>query len=104
MKYKNEFEIINNLKHIKFIKENDIAECLSKTSLVVTDYSSIIFDMIYRRKPYIIFIPDIYDSFIEQNYLNKSYDVINKFRTNKFEFENVYFDLNSTVDKINYYI
>ena len=104
LKYKNEFEIINNLKHIKFIKENDIAECLSKTSLVVTDYSSIIFDMIYRRKPYIIFIPDIYDSFIEQNYLNKSYDVINKFRTNKFEFENVYFDLNSTVDKINYYI
>ena len=104
LKYKNEFEIINNLKHIKFIKENDIAECLSKTSLVVTDYSSIIFDMIYRRKPYIIFIPDIYDSLIEQNYLNKSYDVINKFRTNKFEFENVYFDLNSTVDKINYYI
>ena len=104
LKYKNEFETINNLNHIKFIKESDIAECLSKTSLVVTDYSSIIFDMIYRRKPYIIFIPDIYDSFIEQNYLNKSYDVINKFRTNKFEFENVYFDLNSTVDKINYYI
>ena len=48
-KFKNQFK---TMKNIKYIYEKDISECLSKTQLVVTDYSSIIFDMIYRRKPY----------------------------------------------------
>ena len=49
IKYKNIFKLNHN---IRYIQENDIAECLTKTNLVVTDYSSIIFDIIYRKKPF----------------------------------------------------
>ena len=101
LNYKNKFKFKNN---IQYIKENDIAECLSKTNLLVTDFSSIIFDMIYRRKPYIIYIPDLNDSKIKKIYNSHSYNVINKFKTNKYQFENVNFDINSTINKINYYI
>ena len=100
-KYKNKFEKMSN---VKYIEEDNIAECLSKTNLIVTDFSSIIFDMIYRRKPYIIYIPDLNDSKINKIYNRHSYDIINKFKTNEYKFENVNFDINSTINKINYYI
>ena len=48
-------------KHIKYIEEKEISIILSNTSLVVTDFSSIIFDIIYREKPFVIFIPDSND-------------------------------------------
>ena len=57
-------------KYVKYIFENDIFECLSKTNLVVTDFSSILFDMICRGKPYIIFIPDANDPQIKKIYIN----------------------------------
>ena len=62
--------------NMQYIKENDIAQCLSKTKLLVTDFSSIIFDMIYREKPYIIFIPDANDPNIKDIYWNRSFEVI----------------------------
>jgi len=46
-------------KYINYIDQNDISDCLSKASLVVSYFSSIIFDFIYRRKPFIIYIPDV---------------------------------------------
>ena len=101
LKYKDDF-ILN--RNIKYIEENDISECLSKTNLIVTDYSSIIFDIIYRRKPYIIFIPDANDPRIKITYMKQTYNVIKKFKYNQFPFENIYFDIDSTVNKINYYI
>ena len=101
LKIKSNFKYKNN---VKYIYENDISECLSKIKLLVTDYSSIIFDVIYRKKPYIIFIPDANDSSIKENYQKHSYEIINKFKNNYFGFENVFFDLNSALNKINYYI
>jgi len=101
LKYKKDFIINNN---IEYIEENEISECLSKTNLIVTDYSSIIFDAIYRRKPYIIYIPDAYDPEIKINYLKQCYNVIKKFKYNQFPYENIYFDINSTANKIIYYI
>ena len=101
LKYKKKFRIGNS---IKYIYENDIAECLSKIKLLVTDYSSIIFDIIYRNKPYIIFIPDANDPNIKQNYKNFCYNIIKNIKNNIFSFENVFLDINSTINKINYYI
>jgi CDP-glycerol glycerophosphotransferase (TagB/SpsB family) len=69
-KYRKKFKDISN---IKYIEENDIADCLSKTNLLVSDYSSIIFDMIYRQKPYIIFIPDAYDPNLYKIYKKNCY-------------------------------
>ena len=104
LKYKSKFTDIYNMKYIKLIEENQIAEILSKTNLVVTDFSSIIFDMIYRRKPYIIYIPDINDPHISTKYEDNNYIIIKKFLSNEFEFENIYLDINSTINRINYYI
>ena len=101
LKYSKKF---NYKQKIHYIEENDIASCLSKTQLVVTDYSSIVFDIIYRRKPYILYIPEAQDSKIKENYWRRCYEIINNFKNNKFEFENIYFDLNSTINKIIYYI
>ena len=101
LKYSNKFK---KVKSIKYIEEKDVAECLAKTNLVVSDFSSIIFDMIFRKKPYIIYIPDANDKNIKKIYKQINYDVIKDFISNKFQFENVNFDINSTVDKIIYYI
>lgn len=101
LKYAKNFD---NIKNIEYILEKDVADCLSKTNLVVSDFSSIIFDMIFRKKPYIIYIPDVYDKNLKKIYKPINYDVINKFISNEFQFENVFFDINKTVNKIIYYI
>ena len=54
---------------IKYIVENKISKCLSKSNLVISDFSSIIFDFICRKKPYILYIPDIYDPQLENIYV-----------------------------------
>lgn len=100
-KYKYMFKSHDNMQ---YINENDIAQCLSKTKLLITDFSSIIFDMIYREKPYIIFIPDANDPNIKYIYWNRSFEVINSFKRNEYHFENIYFNLNETINKIDYYI
>ena len=78
--------------------------CLSKTSLVVSDYSSIIFDIICRNKPYIIFIPDAKDPQLQSIYSRNIYIIIKSFIKNTFKFENIYFEVNEAVNKIIYYI
>lgn len=91
-------------KYIFYLKENEISNCLSKTSLIVSDYSSIIFDMICRKKPYIIFIPDAYDPQLKRIYRKSNYMTIESFKKNIFKFENVYFNVSEAVKKIAYYI
>ena len=100
-KYKKIFKIHDN---VKYIEENDISECLHKANLLVTDYSSIIFDIIYRRKPYIIYFPDAEEPLIKDIYKNRCYEIIKSFKSNDFKFENIFFDISSTLNKINYYI
>ena len=56
--YKMKFK---NNKYIHFIEEKEISHCLSIINLLISDFSSIIFDIIYRRKPFIIYIPDAND-------------------------------------------
>ena len=90
--------------NIQFIKDSKIAETLKKTDLIITDYSSIIFDIIYRKKPYIIFIPDGKDPNIKNNYNERTYNVIKNFTNKDFDFKNVFFDINSTIQKTKYYI
>ena len=104
-KYKKRYEdIIKSRKHIKFISQNDISHVLGKTSLVVSDFSSIIFDLMYRRKPFVIFVPDyddpnIFDLYTE-DYSNLIYDMNHR----KFNVTNHFFTVEETIDKIIYYI
>ena len=89
---------------VKFVQNKEIFECLKKTSLVVTDFSSIIFDLIYKRKPFIIFIPDSNDPQIKDNYVRNYYDLIQCLKNGTIEFENKYFNIKETVNKIIFYI
>ena len=68
LKYSSKFKNIKNIEGIKYIEEKDVAECLSKTNLLISDFSSIIFDIIFRKKPYIIYIPDANDTNIKKYY------------------------------------
>ena len=103
-KYKN---LYKNSKYIHFIEDNSISECLSKTNLVVSDFSSIIFDIIFRRKPFIIYVPDAYDNHIKYIYKRNYYNLIKsikQIKINNIKFENKFFKLNEAVNKIIYYI
>lgn len=103
-KYKN---IYKNSKYIHFIEDNYISECLAKTNLVVSDFSSIIFDIIFRRKPFIIYVPDAYDINIKYIYKRNYYNLINSIKQktiNNIEFVNKFFNLNEAINKIIYYI
>ena len=91
-------------KYIQYIEEKEISICLSKTNLVISDFSSIIFDIIYRRKPYIIYIPDANDPEIKAIYKKNYYELIESIKNGTIYFENKYFELNKTIDKIVYYI
>ena len=97
-------ETISNNKHINLIDQNEISDCISKTSLVVSDFSSIIFDFMYRRKPFILYIPDANDSNIKNIYLDEYYQLIESLKNGTLYFKNKFFDINSVVKKINYYI
>ena len=91
-------------KYIVYIKENAISNCLSKTNLVVTDFSSIIFDIICQKKPYIIFVPDANDPQLIHLYRKNDLYTIQSFKKNIFNFENIYFEVKEAINKIIYYI
>lgn len=91
-------------KYLQFIEEVNISECLSKINLVISDFSSIIFDIMYRRKPFIIYIPDFNDTEIENNYERTYYEIIQSLKNGTIYFENKFFSLREVVNKIKYYI
>ena len=90
--------------NIKLIHQSEISEHLIKSDLVITDFSSIIFEIMHRRKPYIMFIPDANDPSIKENYIPEYFDIINGLKNNSIPFENKYFEIDEVVDKIIYYI
>jgi CDP-glycerol glycerophosphotransferase (TagB/SpsB family) len=98
------FEMIQKKKYINYIDQNEISDCLSKTSLVVSDFSSIIFDSMYRRKPFILYIPDANDPNIKDIYWEEYYLLIESMKNGTIYFENKFFEINSLVEKIIYYI
>ena len=100
--YKNNLNFVNN--KIKFINQNEIFRCIRKSSLLVTDFSSVIFEFIYQNKPYIMYIPDNEDKNINK-YYNENYSkLIHDLKDDSIVFMNKYFDINSVVDKIIKYI
>ena len=104
-KYINNYKLIcTKKKYMQFIEQNEISECISKTSLVVSDFSSVIFDLMYRRKPYIIYIPDVNDPNIKDIYTKDYYELIESIKNDTIYFENKYFNINEAVNKIIYYI
>ena len=96
--------LLKNKKHIKFINQNEISECLSKTSLIVSDFSSIVFDLMYRRKPFIIYVPDSNDKEAKKMYSKDYVYLIESMNKGLFQLENQCYNVNQTVEKIIYYV
>lgn len=89
---------------VKYIKQEDILNCLMKCDLVISDFSSIIFDFMYRQKPFIIFIPDSNDKNLYKIYDDDYLNVINSLKNGSVEFENKFFKIEDVIKKIEYYI
>ncbi|WP_405350120.1 CDP-glycerol glycerophosphotransferase family protein [Ruminobacter amylophilus] len=102
--YNNFKYIFERMKYIKFIEINKIVDYIKISSLFITDFSSIIFDFIYRRKPFIIFIPDNNDALISDNYKKYYIELIQSIKNGTIEFENKFFDIDSVVNKIIFYL
>ena len=96
--------LLNLNENIYYVKQEDILECLAKSNLLITDFSSVIFDFIYQKKPTIIYIPDSDDSNLKNIYTKEYYDVINGLKNNSIYFENKFFNIEDTIKKILYYI
>lgn len=67
---------INNVKKVDNMIDvtdyEDIYELLLIADILISDYSSIIFDFIYRKKPIYLYAPD-YNSYIDERGLNFEY-------------------------------
>ena len=81
-----------------------ISDCLMKSSLMVTDFSSVAFDLIYQRKPVIIYIPDYEDPNIKNLYSDNYYNLINSLGNGTIYFENKFDNIKEVINKIIYYI
>jgi CDP-glycerol glycerophosphotransferase (TagB/SpsB family) len=91
-------------KHIDWIEPQDISNCISESELIITDFSTLIFDFVYMRKPFICYIPDIDDPDVTFLYKPEYFEFYKNIKSGHFNFENVVFSVNELVEKINYYI
>lgn len=100
--YKNMVKI-NQLK-LNYINNSQISETLMKSSLLITDFSSVTFDYIYKRKPVIIYIPDSEDLNNKDNYDINYINLINNMKNGKIYFENKYNTTEQVINKTIFYI
>ena len=95
---------IKKHKNINYIEHRQVSNCLKESSLLITDFSSIIFDMIYQRKPYIMFIPDANDPNIRESYDSGYYEIIESLKNDSLFFKNKFINLKEAINKIIFYI
>ena len=93
-----------NRKNVRYIVQEDIITCLKKCDLVITDFSSVLFDFMYRKKPIIIFVPDYDDKFLYELYDDDYLNIINSLKNDSIKFENKFFGIKEVINKIEYYI
>ena len=96
--------LLGKNKYIKIIEQNDISDIISKANIVITDFSSMIFDFIYRGKPFIMYIPDSNVPDLSNKYVEEYYELIKSIRNDTFKFKNKYFDYFEAINEIEYYI
>ena len=100
----NKKKIIKRTSIAKYINQEDILSSLMKCNLVISDFSSVIFDLMYRNKPFIIFIPDSDDNNLINRYDDDYINIINGFKNNSIKFGNIFLNPQDTIKKIVYYI
>ena len=97
-------KIVFGSNNIKFIEQNEILNRIIKANMLVTDFSSIIFEFIYQNKPFVMFIPDSEDPTINKLYNWEYIKLIKDLKGGLIDFRNIFFSINQVVNKIKYYI
>ena len=82
---------VDNDTNIRFISQNEISILLENSSLIITDFSAILFDAIVQRKPLILYLPDGLDPNLEDIYTDQYYETINKIKNGSIFFLYSYF-------------
>ena len=95
---------VDNDTNIRFISQNEISILLQNSSLIITDFSAILFDAIVQRKPLILYLPDGLDPNIKDIYTNEYYETINKIKNGIIYLNEVFLDFDKFTNKIIYYI
>jgi CDP-glycerol glycerophosphotransferase (TagB/SpsB family) len=95
---------VENDANIRFISQNEISILLKNSSLIITDFSAILFDAIVQRKPLILYIPDGLDPNLEYIYTDEYYEIITKIKYGILYLNEVFLDFDKFVNKIIYYI
>lgn len=90
--------------NIRYISQHEISKLLKNSSLIITDFSAILFDAIVQRKPLILFIPDGLDPELKSIYTKEYYEIIRNIINRIVNLNEVFVDLKKVVDKIIYYI
>ena len=93
---------IKTNKNIIYINQNDISTLLKNSSLIITDFSSILFDAIVQKKPLILYIPDGLDINLKDLYSDEYYETITKLKNGAIYLYELFFDLKDVVNKIIY--
>ena len=91
-------------RNIRFISQGEIFATIMNSNLLVTDFSSIIFEFIYQNKPFVMFIPDNDVPNIKDIYSPDYFNLIRDLKEGKIDFKNKYFTINQTVFRIIDYI
>ena len=94
---------IKNNYYIKFIKQTDISTLLKNSSLIITDFSAIMFDAIIQKKPLILYIPDALDENLKDLYVSSYYETIYKLKNGLINLYEIFFDIKKVIQKILYY-
>ena len=94
---------IGSNTNIRFINQNEISKLLKNSSLIITDFSSILFDAIVQKKPLILYIPDGLDPNLQDSYENEYYETITKIKNGTIYLGEVFFDLDKVVNKVIYW-
>ena len=90
--------------NIVLINQNDIYTLLKNSSLIITDFSAIMFDAIIQKKPLILYIPDALDNNLKDLYISDYYDTIMKLKNGDIYLYELFIDLSDVINKILYYI
>ena len=95
---------MNRNNNIKLINQIDISNVLKNSSLIITDFSAIMFDAIIQKKPLILYIPDALDNNLKDIYDSDYYETITKLKKGAIYLYEIFFDLKKVINKIIYYI
>ena len=90
--------------NIILINQNNISTLLKNSSLIITDFSSILFDAIAQNKPLILYLPDGLDKNIKDLYTDEYVETIEKLKNGTIYLYELFLNLNDVIKKIIYYI